>query len=85
VTAFDAGGRILFFQAGINDVGLPAFGQLAGDEGPDLGQAGGVAQKGLDPAAPRRALVDDGNVQVAVQGESKGAGDGVAVMTSRCG
>jgi len=74
--SFDAGGGVLLFQPGINDVGLAAFGQLAGDERPDFGQAGRLAHERLDASAPGRPLGNDGNVQVAVQGESEGARNG---------
>ena len=67
------------FDDGVDDVGLAALCDLLFDEGPDIFGAlfGGAA--GDDGSAAGRELVDHADVEIAVEGEGEGAGDG------RCG
>ena len=63
-------------DARINDVGLAALGHLVADEGPDLGQAVARADEGLDAPAPGWQLVNDRDVQLAIEGQAERARDG---------
>src|SRR5690606_11034739 len=61
---------------GVDDVGLPALAELALDEVPHLVAPRLGDDLRLDGLPPGRQLVDDGRVEVAVDGEGEGTGDG---------
>jgi hypothetical protein len=71
-------GLVVFgaFDDGVDEVGLAALGDLFAHELPDFGGAlfGGAA--GDDGRAAGRHLVDDADVEVAVEGERERARDG---------
>ena len=64
------------FDDGVDEVGLAALRDLLADEVPDVGGAlvGGAA--GDDGRAAGRHLVDDADVEIAVEGEGERARDG---------
>src|SRR6266700_3155176 len=65
-----------FFDDGINDVALVAGGDFAAEKFPNAGEMllGGHARD--DGRAARRQLIEDGNVEVAVESERERARDG---------
>ncbi len=65
-----------FFDARINHVSLPASRQLVPDETPDLWKPVGVANKGFDPPAAGRRLINHRNIQFAVKGQAQRARNG---------
>ena len=74
---FDGGFQLQlrFFDDGINDVGLVAGGDFAAERFPDAGEMllGGHARD--DGGAAGRELVENGNVEVAIESERKCARD----------
>ena len=63
-------------DAGIHDVRLMSALDLPADKGPDLGQRVGGPQVRPDLAAARGFLIEHADVEVAVQGQPEGAGNG---------
>ncbi len=68
--------ELRFFDDRIDDVGLMAGGDFLAEKFPDAGEMrlGGEAR--LDGRAAGRKLVEDGDVEVAVERERERAGDG---------
>jgi len=64
------------FNDGVDDVGLAAGSDMFAEEGPDIIGAGVRGAAGGDGGAAGWELVDDRDVEVAVQGEGKGSRDG---------
>ena len=71
---FDAS-RSAFFDARINHISLPAFSELPANKRPHLRQCVGASKKRLDPPSARRQLVDDRDIQFAVDCQTQRAGD----------
>jgi hypothetical protein len=67
----DAGDVVALFHARVNDVSLASFRHFLANEFVNLGQLAGMAKKCPDPSASSRGLVDDGNVEIAIQGETE--------------
>src|SRR4029077_13843141 len=75
---FDGGFEfdLRFFNYRIDDVGLVACLYFATNAGPDAGEMRLGGEMGLDGCAAGRKLVEDGDVEVAVEGKRERAGDG---------
>jgi len=67
--------ELRFFDHRINDVGLVAGGDFAAEKFPDAGEMllGGHARD--DGRAAGRKLVENGNVEIAIESERERAGD----------
>ena len=63
-------------DARIHDVRLMPVLDFPSQKGPDLGQRVGRPQVRPDLAAPRGLLIEHADVEVAVQGQAQGAGNG---------
>lgn len=68
--------RVIFLYAGIDDVGLATFREFFRDKGEHLLELGRGADISADAATIARHLIDDGDIQIAVEREAQGARDG---------
>ncbi len=70
------GEGVAFVDERVDEVGLAALVELVFEEGGDLGGVGLEADGGGDGAAAGGEFVEEGDVEVAVDGHGEGAGDG---------
>ena len=65
-----------FVDEGVDEIGLAAGFELLFEKGGDLGEVGLLADGGYNGAAAGGEFVDEGDVEVAVDGHGEGAGNG---------